>query len=69
MHTDSLLTELEAARFLNIQVKTVQAWRYRGGGPKFIKLGRCVRYRRPDLEAFVSKQVRSSTSDRGPTTR
>lgn len=31
----------------------------------FVKLGRCVRYGVPDLEAFVQSAVRTSTSDPG----
>ena len=61
-----LRTEQQAAALLKISVKTLQGWRSRGGGPRFIKLGRCVRYALADLEAFVQAAVRSSTSDPGP---
>jgi hypothetical protein len=61
---DELLNEEEAGRTLKIAVKTLQSWRSRGGGPPYIKLGRCVRYRIRDLEAFISAQCRFSTSDR-----
>ena len=63
----ALLTEQEAARLLKVTVKAVQGWRYRGGGPRFVKVGRCVRYRLEDLQAFVLAALRSSTSDPGPT--
>ena len=69
----TLLTEQEAAARLRVTVKALQAWRGRGGGPPFIKMGRCVRYRLEDLEAFVRAALRQSTSDRGrdphPSTR
>ncbi|MBK5282655.1 MAG: helix-turn-helix domain-containing protein [Nitrospiraceae bacterium] len=51
---------------LKVSVKSLQAWRVRGGGPRFLKIGRCVRYALSDLEAFVQAAVRSSTSDPGP---
>jgi hypothetical protein len=63
---EDVLTEKETAALLRISVKALQGWRSRGGGPKFLKLGRCVRYRRGDLQDFVLKALRSSTSDPGP---
>ena len=62
----ALLTEQEAAALLHVTVKAVQGWRYRGGGPRFVKVGRCVRYRLEDLHAFVLAALRTSTSDPGP---
>ncbi len=64
-----LLTEKQVAALLRVTVKALQAWRGRGGGPPFVKMGRCVRYRLEDLEAFVRAALRQSTSDRGPASR
>lgn len=61
-----LLTEQQAAALLHVSVKSLQGWRSRGGGPPFVKLGRCVRYALSDLEVFVQEAVRRSTSDPGP---
>lgn len=61
-----LINEREAATLLRLSVKCLQNWRVRGGGPPFIRLGRCVRYAVPALEAFVQEGVRASTSDPGP---
>lgn len=63
---EDVLTEKETAALLRISVKGLQSWRYRGNGPKFLKLGRAVRYRRADLQAFVLAALRTSTSDPGP---
>ena len=63
---DPNLDEKETARFLKLKVKTLQAWRCRGDGPRFLKLGRAVRYRLSDIEAFVNERTRTSTSDPGP---
>lgn len=60
-----LLHEQEAAKFLSLSFRTLQAWRVRGEGPHFCKIGRAVRYRRHDLIAWVETQVRASTSDPG----
>ena len=62
--SESLLTEVQAARLLNFSVKALQAWRCRGGGPVFIKLSaRAVRYRRSDLAAWVESHLRRSTTE------
>lgn len=61
-----LLDEKQAAALLNVSIKSLQTWRSRGGtGPRFVKVGRLVRYRPEDLQAFVLAALRSSTSDRG----
>ena len=62
----ALLTEQEAAALLHVTVKAVQGWRYRGNGPRFVKVNRLVRYRLEDLQAFVLAALRTSTSDPGP---
>lgn len=61
-----LLDEHEAAAFLRISPKTLQRWRWSGGGPPFVKLGSRVRYARCDLEDFVALRRRFSTADPGP---
>ncbi len=61
----NLLTEQQAAVRLGLSIKTLQGWRWRGCGPRFLKLGRAVRYRISELDAFVEDGLRSSTSDRG----
>ena len=56
-------TTEEAARFLRLQKQTLEAWRLRGTGPPFVKLGRRVVYRREALERFMAERERRSTSD------
>lgn len=46
------------AELLNISEKTPAQWRFTGKFTKelpFYKFGRCVRYRREDVEAFIEK--------------
>jgi hypothetical protein len=50
---DALLTESQTAEILNISVRTLQSWRVRRAGPKYIQVGRAVRYRRRDLIAWI----------------
>jgi len=46
-------------------MKTLRNWRVRGEGPKFLKIGRLVRYRLSDVLAWEEASLRSSTSDQG----
>ena len=47
------LTETEVADQLGLSVATLRAWRHRGRGPRFLRLGRAVRYLASDLDAFI----------------
>jgi hypothetical protein len=61
-----LLTANEAAEYLRVSPKTLEGWRTRGGGPRFIQLRtRAIRYRIDDLNVFIAQGVRISTSDPG----
>ena len=61
----ALLNEQQAAKMLNLNVASVRNWRLRGGGPKFIKVGRLVRYRPADIEDWIEKRTFASTSALG----
>jgi len=61
-----LIDEEAAARFLKLSPRTLQGYRYRGGGPHYVALSaRCVRYRRIDLSRWAEARLRASTSDSG----
>lgn len=50
----ALLDETEVAERLNVSIGTVQNWRTRKEGPRYVKLGkRAVRYRPEDVESFI----------------
>jgi predicted DNA-binding transcriptional regulator AlpA len=57
-----LLKTPEVAKKLRVTKATLESWRCRGGGPQFVKYGRAVRYRPEDIEIFLEKSLRSSTS-------
>ena len=52
-NTTRALTEREVAELLGLSVATLRAWRHRGKGPRFLRLGRSVRYLPSDLADFV----------------
>lgn len=67
---DPMLTEKEAARYLGYSPKTLAGWRYKGGGPVFIRASATsVRYRTSDLEAWIEQRRRNSTADPGDWSR
>jgi len=55
-------TTKEAAERLNIKPETLEQWRWRGCGPRFIKIGRAVRYDEAELENFIALRTFSSTT-------
>ena len=62
----SLITEADAARFLNLSVHTLRAYRSRGGGPSYVRISsRCIRYRRSGLRDWAEMRIRISTADEG----
>jgi excisionase family DNA binding protein len=48
-----LLRADEVAEFLGVPVKTLYQWRYKGVGPAGVRVGRHLRYRAVDVEAWV----------------
>lgn len=50
---DKLLTTIEVATLLGVAPETVRFWRHNGTGPPARKVGRFVRYRVADVEAWI----------------
>jgi predicted DNA-binding transcriptional regulator AlpA len=57
-NTSDLIDEPALAFRLGVSRSTLQSWRYSGRGPRFIKLGRMVRYRNADVDAYLSANTR-----------
>ncbi len=55
-----LLDEVELAEQLGVSRSTLQSWRYTGKGPRYLKLGRLIRYRNADVAAFLSAGERGA---------
>jgi predicted DNA-binding transcriptional regulator AlpA len=51
-----------ASDHIGLSVSTLEHLRVSGGGPRYVKLGRAVRYRLCDLEEFLANRVRDNTS-------
>ena len=63
-YLNRLITEREAADFLGYTVRTLQNWRLRGGGPRYVGVSsRSIRYRRRELIEWAERRLISSTSE------
>lgn len=55
---DSLMSRTAAADYLNIKPNTLATWqstkRY---GLPVVKIGRCAKYRKSDLDAFIAQNT------------
>jgi predicted DNA-binding transcriptional regulator AlpA len=60
-----LLNNDETADMLCVSRRTLPVWRVQGKGPKFIKIGKLVRYERCELDAWMQANTHSSTSRSG----
>lgn len=60
----SILCERDAAAYLQISPRTLQAWRVSGRGPAYLKLGASVRYSREALTRWLDAQTYASTAAR-----
>jgi len=58
-----LLHTSEAAEYLGLAAVTLERMRLTGEGPVFAKLGRSVRYRRADVDNWISSRIVRSTSE------
>ncbi|MFN7148956.1 MAG: helix-turn-helix transcriptional regulator [Microthrixaceae bacterium] len=54
-HEGRLLTQQEAADYLQVPSRTLESWRHRRTGPAYVRVGRHVRYQRSDVDAWIDK--------------
>jgi len=61
---DPLLQARDAARILNVSISWLAKARLSGEGPRFVKIGRAVRYLESSLREYIKGRTRGSTSER-----
>ena len=54
---DPLLSAQQLADYLEIPIATLYAWRYRREGPPGFRVGRHLRFRRSDVEAWIEANI------------
>ncbi len=57
---DRLLSVEDLAAYLDIPVATIYAWRYRRQGPPGFRVGRHLRFRREDVERWISERLQAT---------
>lgn len=51
-----LLTAEELAQLLGVPRSTISQWRWKGQGPRGIKVGKHLRFRQEDVDAWIEAQ-------------
>jgi len=60
-----LMNQRDLAAYLGKSTAWCERARWAGEGPRFVKLGRHVRYRADDVLAWIEANARTSTSGEG----
>lgn len=59
-----MMTREEAADYLGVRPQTLSVWATTGRYDlPFVRVGRCVRYRLSDLDAFIASRTVTSTGE------
>lgn len=58
-----IVSTKQAARILGNSPRTLEDWRLTGIGPRFVKMGRNVRYRMSDILDYLEQNTFSSTAE------
>jgi len=60
---DPLLHPVQVAKLLGVSLSWLAKSRLNGTGPRFIKIGRAVRYAQSAVRDFIFSRQRSSTAE------
>jgi predicted DNA-binding transcriptional regulator AlpA len=60
---EPLLHPKDAAKLLNVSLSWLAKSRLSGTGPRFVKIGRAVRYLESSLREYIKGRTRGSTSE------
>ena len=64
-HPDYLGTTEESAPYVGHTERTLVRWRNQGTGPSYIRIGRKIRYRKRDLDAWIETNRVVPVRERG----
>jgi predicted DNA-binding transcriptional regulator AlpA len=67
--SDQLFSERELSKIIGRSVATLQKDRAVGGGVPFIKIGRLVRYRGSDIDAFIAARPSFTSTSEADTSK
>jgi excisionase family DNA binding protein len=67
MTTDTYFTPREAAEYLRSSTSTLAKARLTKRGPTFVRIGRAIRYRKADIDAWMSTSIARHVEQSNPT--
>ena len=53
----------KAAEYLGVSISTLAKWRWLGVGPRFVRVGRSIRYPLEELQQHLAENTHQSTSE------
>lgn len=56
-----LLTVKALSQYLGISEDTLSKYRTKGTGPKYLKLGRVIRYKLSDVHEWIEEKIQNQT--------
>lgn len=65
MTDDRLWSAKDLADYLGVPTSTLNFWRFKGRGPRFVHVGRHVRYRADEVDAWLNSNTSSCTGGDG----
>lgn len=60
----TILDQKRVASLLGISTRTLERYRVSGTGPRYVKLGKLVRYLKTDIDAWIEQNISGSTAQR-----
>ena len=58
-----IMTAIEVAAYLRVPLKSLYTWRYTHEGPPSARVGKYLRYRRTDVDEWLTAQTRFNRAD------
>lgn len=62
---EKLMDQGEVADMLGLSTKTLESWRWRKVGPRYLKIGRLARYRMSDVMAYIQGLIEKEAINQG----
>ena len=62
---NTAMSESELARKASVSIAVLRKWRREGRGPRFLKLGRLVRYLVGDVDIWLHSHASGGNQERG----
>jgi hypothetical protein len=57
MSVEELLDSPAVAKWLGVPERTLSQWRYLQRGPRYVVVGKHIRYRRADVESWLTEHT------------